>query len=343
MACGKTVNIILVKPLVDKLHDFGVDRRIIEQETKLPLLIEELNQERVPYQLSKKLGLIAVRYGLINEAFIHKAISNLDPQRLQGLDWVYATFLAGENLGQAINNFIRFHSLLSNVTKLHVVELGALIRIYISKPQQDSDPSLTIHDEISRLGMLAQLIRCYLGDPRQSFGAHFQCRMKNQQAGSVFDELFLSPVSYSAGFSYLELPKELLEVRGSSTNVGLNAFVMNKAELELTKLPTSHSLANKIKYTLQESLCRGETVDIEVISEQLNTSRWSLNRRLQHEEISFQQLSDEVKKEMALELVLQQQQPSIEVGYMLGYSGQSAFNRAFKRWYGISIRELLNH
>ena len=339
MTYDKTVNVMMVKPLVEKLYAFGVERRLIEQETKLPLLIEELSQDRVPYQLSLKLNLMAVRYGLIDETFIHRSISSLDPQHL---DWVYATFLAGHTLREAINNFIYFHRLLGDCEQYHLVEQGSLAKIYLNKSRRISDLSLTIHDEIGNFGILAKLIRCYLNDPKQAIIAYFPCRMMNQQTGSSIDELFLSPVSYGAGISSIEFPRELLDISTTNINPGLNTFVLNKAKQELTQFPISHSFASKIKQMLQKSLSQGKAADIEVICQQLNTSRWSLNRWLQQEETSFRQLSEDVKKEMALSLVLQQRLPSLELAYMLGYSEQSAFNRAFKRWYGIGIRELLN-
>ena len=59
----------------------------------------------------------------------------------------------------------------------------------------------------------------------------------------------------------------------------------------------------------------------------------SLQRKLQKEGTTFQQLSDSVKKSLAIQF-LTQNHPVQEVSDMLGYNEMSAFSRAFKRWTG---------
>ena len=60
----------------------------------------------------------------------------------------------------------------------------------------------------------------------------------------------------------------------------------------------------------------------------------SLQRRLQAEGLSFRGLLDEWRRARALSLVNNSRLPLSEVSEALGYSEQSVFTHAFRRWYG---------
>ena len=73
---------------------------------------------------------------------------------------------------------------------------------------------------------------------------------------------------------------------------------------------------------------------LDEIAENFNTSPRTLQRKLQEEGVSFQQLADSVRKSIAMHYLQLGNHPMKEVSYMLGYNELSAFTRAFKRWTG---------
>ena len=58
----------------------------------------------------------------------------------------------------------------------------------------------------------------------------------------------------------------------------------------------------------------------------------SLARRLAREKIEFRCLVEEVRYEIARQLISDTSLPMSEVAAILGYSEASAFTRAFRRW-----------
>jgi AraC-like DNA-binding protein len=60
----------------------------------------------------------------------------------------------------------------------------------------------------------------------------------------------------------------------------------------------------------------------------------TLQRRLADEGVAFAALVDEVRRELALELVRDRARPLGEVAFLLGYAELSPFLRAFRRWTG---------
>ena len=72
------------------------------------------------------------------------------------------------------------------------------------------------------------------------------------------------------------------------------------------------------------------------MARQLHMSRRTLQRRLAESNITYQKLVDDTRRDLAL-LYMEDPDKSItDVTFLLGFSGQSAFTRAFKRWTGVS-------
>lgn len=93
-----------------------------------------------------------------------------------------------------------------------------------------------------------------------------------------------------------------------------------------------------LRYIRGEILRGGNPSLISTAAELAASSR-TLQQRLLNERTSFRKLVEEARKEIAL-ADLQQNSASVgEIAFHLGFSEQSAFTRAFRRWTGASPRE----
>ncbi len=75
-------------------------------------------------------------------------------------------------------------------------------------------------------------------------------------------------------------------------------------------------------------------LSLEDVAGNFNMSPLSLQRRLQEESTTFQQLADSVRKSLAIHFLQSGKHQIKEVSSILGYNELSAFSRAFKRWTG---------
>jgi len=75
-------------------------------------------------------------------------------------------------------------------------------------------------------------------------------------------------------------------------------------------------------------------VELNAIARQLNLSSRTLQRKLQDAGFSFTQLVDDVRKELAERYLADTKLDLVDIAFLLGYSEQSAFTRAYKRWTG---------
>ena len=74
------------------------------------------------------------------------------------------------------------------------------------------------------------------------------------------------------------------------------------------------------------------TVSLESVAAGLRCSPRTLQRRLAQYHLSYQSLLDGLREQLACRYLLESSLTFTEIAILLGYSEQSAFNRAFKQW-----------
>ena len=72
-------------------------------------------------------------------------------------------------------------------------------------------------------------------------------------------------------------------------------------------------------------------------------SERTLQRRLEEEASSFVQLLSDTRRELAEQYLSRLQMTLEQAAYLLGFSEQSSFFRACKRWFGVPPGEYRRH
>lgn len=105
----------------------------------------------------------------------------------------------------------------------------------------------------------------------------------------------------------------------------------------LLKAGANHAdpLLQEVQQLIANSLADGAP-DIESTAELLAMSTRALQRKLQELGTNFSQMLDTTRQELGLNYIKQKHISLTEIAFLLGFSEQSAFNRAFKRWTGQS-------
>ncbi len=73
---------------------------------------------------------------------------------------------------------------------------------------------------------------------------------------------------------------------------------------------------------------------VETVAAQFRMSERTLRRRLREEATSYQEILDDVRAELARHYLTKEKREIVEVALLLGFSDQSAFTKAFRRWIG---------
>jgi AraC-like DNA-binding protein len=136
---------------------------------------------------------------------------------------------------------------------------------------------------------------------------------------------FGSPV---CGFSFKH---DLLDKPLSSADPKLHDVLRKHAEILLSQLPTAKSVTDAVRGSLLRELPQGNPTAARV-AHQLHMSQRTLERRLSSEGTTFKSLLDDLRRRLALEYVSSGSFALSEIAFLLGFSQQGAFHRAFKRW-----------
>jgi AraC-like DNA-binding protein len=94
-----------------------------------------------------------------------------------------------------------------------------------------------------------------------------------------------------------------------------------------------------IKRFMSQQLKGGEPPSVDTTAEALNVSVRTLQRRLEVVGINFRELIDLVRRDLADEYMRDAALSPVDIAFLLGYSEQSAFFRAFRRWFDMTPRE----
>ncbi len=150
---------------------------------------------------------------------------------------------------------------------------------------------------------------------------------------SEYQRIFQTDLQFSMPFNRLVFNAAYLDWPVLSSNANLLSFFEQQADAMLGTLNGSDRYTSKVAYLIAEHL-QGELPKIDAIASELAISIRQLQRELQAEGTSFQQLLDKTRKELALRHLEDPKFSIHDIAFLLGFSEPSAFNRAFKRWTG---------
>ncbi|MEH6386559.1 AraC family transcriptional regulator [Pseudomonas profundi] len=150
---------------------------------------------------------------------------------------------------------------------------------------------------------------------------------------SAYQQLFACPLEFDAGVYSLSFSRDVIEQPLATANPELARIHDRLATEYLARFDES-----RVSHLARQALCRllpqGEPKR-QAVANVLHMSTRTLQRRLQEEGHSFQQLLDETRRELAQQYLVQPNLTLLEIAYLLGFADPSNFFRAFKRWFGM--------
>ncbi|HZA49144.1 MAG TPA: AraC family transcriptional regulator [Myxococcaceae bacterium] len=141
------------------------------------------------------------------------------------------------------------------------------------------------------------------------------------------------PIRFDAAENALVLDRALLSLPNRTADPGLLAVLDRYAEEMLVALPPMESFLSRVRRLVANDLV-GRPPPLATVARRLHMSPRTLQRRLGAAGTSFQALADEVRFDHALDLLADRRLPLAEIAFKLGFSGASAFHRAFRKWTG---------
>lgn len=149
---------------------------------------------------------------------------------------------------------------------------------------------------------------------------------------SEYKRIFRCEVNFSQKNNSVSVDKSLLDIRLKDADPEVFRVVKSKLEQMVSAYNARGNLLQQVKVAIENQLNAG-TPTLESVASCLDMKPWTLRRKLRAEECDFTTLLDDIRKQLAHRFLQDKNFPISDIAAALGYSEQSAFNRAFKRWY----------
>jgi AraC-like DNA-binding protein len=156
---------------------------------------------------------------------------------------------------------------------------------------------------------------------RELLESHFDCRVR-----------------FKAGRNALIFRNTDLDRPFVTQNEDLLKAIGAQLEAELKECNTSAHVGEQVKHTLKRSLA-GKRPTLHQVARELCTSARTLQRRLTDADITFQQLLEDTRRELAHHYLEHSTAELNETAFLLGYGDANSFFRAFHGWEGTSPGE----
>ena len=171
-----------------------------------------------------------------------------------------------------------------------------------------------------------------------------QVTFKHGQPADLSDytKAFRCPVLFNReNYSITYLTSDL-ETRTAKADASINKFLVERVEEETHGLVVSaNKVAIDVENLIKDALPSG-IPSIHQVGEHMGMSNRTLARRLGENGITFRDLIQKTQEGVARDLLKNTGRSISEIAFETGFSEQSTFSRAFKRWSGFSPVQFRN-
>lgn len=148
---------------------------------------------------------------------------------------------------------------------------------------------------------------------------------------SVYQQFFRTELIFEADTNALMFHPTWLDQPLLNADSGLCDLLERYAESLLLKLPQSENFITQLQHLIAEDL-RGREPKLDAISAHMGYAPRTLQRKLQQSGTSFQKVLDDIRRALAFQYLKETSLTTSEIAFLLGFSENSAFHRAFRRW-----------
>lgn len=299
-------------PLRQSLDLVGLDKASLFNEHSL-LSTDVL--ESLYEHAEKKLGIkdLGFNFG-----------QTIEPDRWSTLGYIAYT---APTLKRALEQQYKFQSLVGNLGSPMIKEQGD--QILINWVPAYACSHHTVEEIITGWVALSRKLSAAPVMPTKVFFAH-ACTGDER----VYEQYFQCPVLFSQDANGVLVDAELLDVPLIKHEPQLHELLCQHAEQQLASFTEAVPIEVMSQYMINRLSVK--VPDIEEIAELMNLSVRTLQRKLSDAGTSYSQLLDSLRKQMAMDYLQMEHYSLMYIAEMTGFSEQSAFQRAFKRWTGMT-------
>ncbi|MES2723031.1 MAG: AraC family transcriptional regulator [Pseudomonadota bacterium] len=237
---------------------------------------------------------------------------------------------AAGTMGEALEQLNRYRRLIAEVDlgggeRFELVPQGAELWLEDRRPDPNAFPELT---EETFARFVCEVARSHGDVP---FVTAVEVTHEEPAHAAAYEAVLKVPVVFGAARNALRIEPSWLSLKTHGANQYVFGIFNDRAQALLARLEATRTVRGEVERLLIPRLHLG-AADMAATARAMNLSRPTLYRRLKAEGVSFDQVLDDLRQELAKTYLARLSVN--ETAYLLGFSDRSAFSRAFKRWTG---------
>jgi AraC-like DNA-binding protein len=193
-----------------------------------------------------------------------------------------------------------------------------------------SAPGRCLQEQLA-IGTLLSASLAFSG--RRLVPEHVEFVSKRPASTAHQERVLAAPLAWGGAVARIVVQAQVLEVPLPQHDSNLQGILTRHADELLSRFGAAPLWASRVQRELM-TLLRSGTADIDQVAKSLALSRRTLQRRLDAEGVTFEELLDQVRYELTTRLLATPQHSIADVAWLVGYQELSAFYRAFRRWCG---------
>lgn len=242
--------------------------------------------------------------------------------------------LSSATLLDALHRIERYGHVVSTNGRLAVSEEATVVRLEGRPGERIIMPTAQSID--AAVVAILRLLRLGAG----SDAAPVAVRLPHTDQGrpAEYRELLGCPVEFDAPAAAIVFDAQVARQPILTGNAELAVETDRLAAAYLDTLRPD-SVASRVRQLLVQSMPAGRTSQ-EQIAQRLSQSASTLGRRLRSEGTNYQAVLDATRRDLALRYLRDRRHSLAEIAFLVGFSDQANFTRAFRRWTGRTPRDL---
>ena len=250
----------------------------------------------------------------------------IDDYGVLGLSWKTCS-----KAGEIFERCERYFHLLSNTYVFKVEKEGEISNIQLFRDAHRRGVELSNEATFSATVVVLQaMTETDIAPVSVSFKHNPPTSLKSYHEG------FNCPVLFNQPYNCITYKTADLETRTAKADISINKFLLERVEeetkgIEISAIKVAADVENLIKDALPSGI-----PSIIQIGELMGMSSRTLTRRLADNGVTFRSLVRQTQEKLAKSLLMNTNHTISEIAFETGFSEQSAFSRAFKRWTGQS-------
>jgi AraC-like DNA-binding protein len=327
-----TVPISSIRWLVAAGKMAGLDTLRLLQDIGVTTADLSDQQRQLPYPLVASFR-NQVMSTIQNEAIALLVGEQLPLGELGIVDYICAS---SQSVSNAMQNLSRYFSLMSHPDfALSYIEQDQMGLISYGRQNQLSTRQNLFEQQSTEFTFSITLSRIRMLTNSTINSAAVCFRHAAPDYVDEYQRIFQGPIEFEAANNLLILDENCLALSPENPDDRLHQLLMKYADASVNHLPVTSSVAHRVVEEIKRTLQDGELTS-ESIANRLCMSPRTLHRRLSEENTSFAKLRDQLRCELAQSMLRNAELTITDITYLLGFSQPSAFNRAFKRWTGLT-------